>query len=148
MDEFAQLGFQVVAVSPDSPDRLKQTIDRHQLSFRLLSDSDMQLSRRLGIAFQLDDATVLKYKNEYKIDLEGASGLTHHQLPVPAVFVVDQSGLVHFAYVNVNFKIRVDPEVLLAAAKALRKQNSADKPGTKVKRSGPGRPPFAPPLSK
>jgi peroxiredoxin len=142
--EFEKLGFQIIAISPDSPEKLKQTAEKFALGFRLLSDSDMQASQKLGIAFQLDDATALKYKNEYKVDLEGASGRTHHQLPVPSAFVVDQIGMVHFAYVTINFKLRVDPEVLLAAVKALQKQGATDKSAPRRKVAGPERPPFAP----
>lgn len=142
--EFEKLGFQIIAISPDRPEKLKLTAERYSLGFRLFSDSDMNASRKLGIAFQLDETTVSKYKNEYKIDLEGASGRSHHQLPVPSAFVVDQSGMVHFAYVNINFKLRVDPEVLLAAAKALQKQGASDKSAPRRKVAGPERPPFAP----
>lgn len=126
VSEFNKLGVQLVAISPDSPEKLTQTQEKLKLGFRLLSDSEAGLIRKLGIAFQLDDATVAKYKNEYKVDLEGASGQKHHQLPVPSAFVVDRSGLIHLSYVNPNYKIRVDPEVLLAAARALNRQVAAE----------------------
>jgi peroxiredoxin len=102
-------------------------VGKFQIGYRLLSDNEMELSLKLGIAFQFDEATVKKYKNEYKVDLEGASGHTHHQLPVPAAFVVDRTGLVHLAYVNPNYKIRIDPEVLLAAARSLLRQTTEEK---------------------
>ncbi|MFZ4855561.1 MAG: peroxiredoxin-like family protein [Desulfuromonadaceae bacterium] len=124
--EFDRLGFQLLAISPDSPEQLKKTAEKLQLGYRLLSDNDANLIRKLGIAFQLDDATVSKYKNEYKVDLEGASGQKHHQLPVPSAFVIDRSSLIHLAYVNPNYKIRIDPDVLLAAARSLLKQVAAE----------------------
>jgi peroxiredoxin len=127
VSEFDKLGFQLIAVSLDSPEQLKKTEGKFKLGFRLLSDSDGGLIRKIGIAFQLDDATVSKYKNEYKVDLEGASGHKHHQLPVPSAFVIDRSGLIHLTYVNPNFRLRVDPDVLLAAARSLIKQVETDK---------------------
>lgn len=39
-------------------------------------------------------------------------------LPVPAIYLIDENGLVQFNYVNPNFKVRLDESVLLAAAKA------------------------------
>ena len=39
-------------------------------------------------------------------------------MKVPAVFVVGRDAAVKFSYVNPDYKVRLDPEVLLAAAKA------------------------------
>jgi hypothetical protein len=40
-------------------------------------------------------------------------------LPVPAVFLVTTNGLIQFEYVNPDYKVRLDPELLLAAAKIM-----------------------------
>ena len=40
----------------------------------------------------LSDETIEKYKG-YNIDLVDASGHDHLQLPVPAVFIIDASGI-------------------------------------------------------
>ena len=57
---------------------------------------------------------------EYGIDIEDASGDDHHILPVPAVFIVDTDGIIRFDYVNPDYKIRIDPEELLEAARKVR----------------------------
>jgi peroxiredoxin len=54
----------------------------------------------------------------YNIDIEAASGETHHLLPIPAVFIVGQDGVIDFSYANPDYKTRLSSEVLLAAAKA------------------------------
>ena len=87
--------------------------------FRLLSDSTMAASRSLGLAFRMPDKLVATYKNSYGIDIEANSGQTHHQLPVPAVFLVDTEGMIQFSYINPNFKVRADPGVILAAARVM-----------------------------
>ena len=114
------LGYQLLAISPDRPEKLGESIGKHKLDYTLISDSRMEAARALGIAFQVDDATLARY-HEYGIDLEADSGETHHQLPVPAAFVVDTQSVVRFAYINPDYKIRVDAEVLLAAARAAMK---------------------------
>ncbi len=55
---------------------------------------------------------------KFGIDLEEASGETHHLLPVPSVFLVSEQGRIVFEHVDPNYKVRVDPDVLLAAAEA------------------------------
>ena len=64
----------------------------------------------------MDDATLAELK-KYNIDVEQASGQKHHMLPVPAVFLVATNGLIQFEYVNPDYKVRLEPELLLAAAR-------------------------------
>jgi peroxiredoxin len=111
------MGYQILAISADRPSKLRESIDKHSLGFTLLSDSSMAATRAFGLAFQLDQETVQKYK-KYDMDLEEASGQKHHQLPVPAFYIVGTDRLVYFAYAHPNHRVRLDPDVLLAAAKA------------------------------
>ena len=71
-----------------------------------------------GLAFRVDEALVDRYKTEYGIDLEAASGRTHHELPVPAAYIVDTSGKIRSDYVNPDYKVRIDPQKLLLQARA------------------------------
>jgi peroxiredoxin len=107
-------GWQIVAVSPDRPAKLAESLAKHELNYSLLSDSDMAAARAFGVAFRLDDETVTKYQG-YGIDLDDASGRDHHLLPVPAVFLLDAEGTIVFQYVNPNYAVRLHPDVLLAA---------------------------------
>lgn len=106
-------GWQIVAVSPDRPEKLKESLGKHQVNYTLLSDSDMTAARAFGIAFQVDDETATKYKG-YGIDLDDASGRDHHLLPVPSVFLVNADGTIVYQYVNPDYKVRLHPDVLLA----------------------------------
>jgi len=116
-----ELGYQILAVSPDRPQNLAQSLKKLKPSYTLLSDSSMRVSSAFGIAFQVDDPTVEKYHG-YGIDLEAASGEKHHLLPVPSVFITGRDGLIGFTYVNPDYKVRIDSDVLLAAAKAVLKK--------------------------
>jgi peroxiredoxin len=115
--ELQQAGAQIFAISMDQPAKLKETPDRDKLGYKLLSDSDAVAAQAFGIAFKVEDDLVKKYKDSYKIDLEAASGREHHILPHPAVYVVDQSGKIQFSYVNPDYKIRLEPEQILAAVR-------------------------------
>ena len=117
--EILKLGYRIFAISPDKPEELQRTSKRHGLPYALLSDSKMGAARAFGVAFQLDDETLKKYK-EKMIDLDQFTGEKHHWLPVPSVFIVGKDGLIKFEYVNPDFKTRISAELLLAAAKAAR----------------------------
>ncbi len=117
-DQIVAAGFQLLAISPDQPSKLAETPNRDKLHYTLLSDSSVEAARAFGITFQVPDETVSNYKNDYKIDLEAASGQTHHLLPHPSVFIVDTVGKVRFAHVDPDYKKRLTPEQILAAIKA------------------------------
>jgi len=116
-EKLVGLGYQIIAVSPDRPGIIEAPAEKNELSYSLYSDQDMTAAMAMGIAFRLDDETIEKYKG-YGVDLEKDSGRTHHMLPVPAAFVIDTKGVIRYAYVNPDYKVRVDPEVLVDAAKA------------------------------
>lgn len=115
------MGYQILAVSPDQPSRLREAeelLADEDVQFTLFSDSDMSGARAFGISFRLDDQTFDRYKNRFNLDLEAWSGKTHHQLPVPALYILDKKGVIQFEYINPDYKVRCPPEVVLAAGKA------------------------------
>jgi len=114
--ELSALGFPVIAISADRPARLKKTLEEKDLGYTLYSDSALTAARAFGIVWQLDDEQVAQYKN-YGIDLEAASGHSHHQLPVPSVFLVDAGGTIRWVYSNPDHRVRPDNASLLEAAR-------------------------------
>ena len=117
--DLTDAGFQLLAISTDQPAKLREKPEIAALGYTLLSDSQMTAAKALGIAFNVDDATLNKYKG-FGIDLEVASGQTHHLLPHPAVFIVDQKGIIRFAHINEDFKVRLEPEKVLEAARSVK----------------------------
>ncbi len=119
--ELKTLGYNIFGICPDVVDGLKTAIAAKEITFPLLSDSKLETSEAFGLAFHMDDATVETFKNNYKIDLEKASGQTHHNLPVPAVYIINADGTIGFSYTNANYEVRLSIEELMKEAKALAK---------------------------
>ena len=111
-----KLGYQIVAISPDKVEKIRESLKKYDLTYMLVSDGEAAAIKAFGLAFKVDDATFAKYKKDYGIDLEAYSGQDHHILPVPAAFVLDQKGKILYSYVNPDFKVRVDSQALLQAA--------------------------------
>lgn len=118
-DDLNKAGVQLLAISMDQPAKLKATPDREKLHYRLLSDSGAAAATAFGIAFKVDDKTVEKYKG-YGIDLDAASGNDHHILPHPAVYIANTNGVIRFAHVNPDYKVRLDPAKILEAARSVK----------------------------
>lgn len=114
--ELKQRGFDVLFFSADRPEILRSNLKEPHPAYTLLSDARGDGARALGIAYRMDDATYAQYK-AYGIDLEKQSGNTLHQLPVPAVFIVDERGQIRFAYANPDYKVRLKGDEVLEAAR-------------------------------
>jgi len=135
--QLAGLGYQILAISPDRPAKLRESLARHKLDYVLLSDSDLAAAKAFGLTFRVDDATFEKYKVSYKIDLEAASGRKHHMLPHPAVFLVGADGRIRFEHVDSDYRRRIDPDRLLVEArKAAKPSADAPPPGRARPRRG------------
>ena len=116
-DQIDALGYQLIMISPDHPDKIRETIDSHPFSHLFLSDSKVAAAIAFGIAFQVDSETLEMFA-EYGIDLNVASGESHNILPVPAVFIMSSDGTICFEYVNPIFTERLNLDVLLAAVQS------------------------------
>ena len=112
-----ELGVDLVFLSADRVEKLGTAYEDGDLGYTLLSDADTKIAEAFGIAFKVDKDTIELYKG-YGIDLVDASGLDHSQLPVPAAFLIGTDGLVKFQFVNPDYRVRLQPSVLMAAAEA------------------------------
>lgn len=109
-----ELGYQIIAVSPDSPMKLKMTDEKNKLNYLLLSDSNGALSRAVGIAFQAPS----NYKS---IVTEGSDGANIALfIPVPSVFITDVTGVIQFEHITPDYKHRISNDLLIAAAKSIK----------------------------
>lgn len=114
------LGYQIIAISPDSPQRLQQQKTSNEFNAMLLSDQNLEATRAFGVGYFLDDETAGMYRNKLGAVLTTMQGTDKVVLPVPAAYIVDSTGLVQFQYVNPNYRVRVPPLLLYYAAKLTR----------------------------
>ena len=114
--ELVEMGYQIIAISPDRPEKLRESAKQQQFDYTIVSDSQMEAAKAMGLAFRVSDETLERYL-KWGLDLEDASGESHHLLPVPAVFLSNKEGIIEFQFVHPNYKVRLDPEVLLTVAR-------------------------------
>ncbi|WP_100657655.1 peroxiredoxin-like family protein [Alteromonas flava] len=117
--ELVELGYQVLAISPESPARLQEQKLETEFAVTLLSDESLDTIRSFGIGFYVDAQTSNRYQNEMDIELTEDTS-QRSVLPAPAIFIADTQGVVQFSYVNPNFRVRPSAELLLNVAKALK----------------------------
>lgn len=114
------LGAKLIAISPEKPDGGMIATEKNQLTFPVLSDFENKLARQFGIVFQVGEGVKDLGKNVFKNDLELRNGEGSYQLPVPATYVVDASGIIRFCHVDADYMTgRVVAETVVAALKAI-----------------------------
>ncbi|MDX2305473.1 MAG: peroxiredoxin-like family protein [Microscillaceae bacterium] len=120
IEEFLlKLNYQIIAVSPDKSEKLKETADKNKVSYTLLSDKNLEAMQQFGIAYKVNEEVKKRYVG-YGIELT-ASPKGEYLLPVPTVMILDKSGKILFEYINPDYKERLDPNILLCAAENLAK---------------------------
>lgn len=102
----------LVAISPQSPDNSLTVVEKHNLTFEVLTDTDNLFAKQLGISFELQ-YFVLPYYQALGINLMHFNKNNDNSLPVPAVFVIDQNGKIIYKFVDANYMNRIDIDELL-----------------------------------
>jgi peroxiredoxin len=111
--EIIKAGYQIIAISPDSPESLQGSISKNKLNYILLSDNHTEASRGFGLAFQAPE----KYADMLS---KASADQNRNILPVPAVFIVSPQGEILFEYISPDYKKRLKGAMLLAALKELK----------------------------
>ncbi len=114
--EMLSMCYEVLFMSTDKPELLYPSLKDKDIRYTLLSDAKMTAAHAFGVAFRLDDATFERYKTR-GLDLEATTGETHHELPVPSLFIVDKAGVIRYAHWSPDFKVRLSADEILTAAR-------------------------------
>jgi peroxiredoxin len=122
--QLREMGVDVLFLSGDRAERLYDSLNRETqaaigaLDYTILSDADAQAAQALGIAFKASDQVLAKRRNAGD-EFRGSSMARHGVLPVPAVFAIDASGMITFAYANPDYRVRLSGAELIAAAREI-----------------------------
>jgi peroxiredoxin len=119
LPEFEKRNATLVALSPQSPDHALSLTEKLDLKFPVLSDVDQAVSRAYRVNFtlsgDLEDLQVNVWHNDPRA--QNADG--SRSLPVPSTFVIDRDGVVRAAFVNADWRVRVEPEDITAVLEQL-----------------------------
>lgn len=117
--EVRALGAEIVVLSPELPNFSAEMAAKQGLTFPIASDHGLAIARSFGLAFTLPDDLKDVYFNVFKNDLEKRNGEPSWQLPMPARFVIDRSGIIRYANADPDYTIRPEPAETVALLKTL-----------------------------
>jgi peroxiredoxin len=112
------LGGSIIAISPQLNKYTKQVVKKHGLTFPVLADKDNQYAAKLGLSFTLPEKLKELYLG-FGIDLPRFNGNETWQLPMPARFLVDTSGVIRSTEVHADHTIRPEPAEIVDFVRSL-----------------------------
>jgi peroxiredoxin len=102
-------GYQIVAISPDTPEHARGTVDRHKLTYTVLADPDHRAITAFGLAFDAHNAAF-------------------PVLPVPAVYFLHGT-TIDFVHSNPDDRQRMADADIIKEATALKAASADAAPG-------------------
>jgi peroxiredoxin len=84
----------------------------------VLSDVGNQVAGQFGLVFTVPE-TLRPIYQSFGIDLPAYNGDENFALPIPATYIVDTTGKIVHAFVNVDYQKRQDPEGIITVLENL-----------------------------
>ena len=118
MEAIAAAELTLVAISPNVPDASLELIDKHDLTFPVLSDAENLVAKQFNLVYTMEPELVDYYKKMDR-NIDQMNGSAVWELPIPATYVIDQAGVIRYAFVNLNHRARAEPADVVSIAAGL-----------------------------
>ncbi|QDV25272.1 peroxiredoxin-like family protein [Aureliella helgolandensis] len=114
LDKIEDAGAKLIVLTPELPERAKETAEASGISIVALHDKDLALAKLYGIVFELPDVIAPMYQSR----LPKYNGNDAMELPLSATYVINSSGKITYAFLDADYKKRAEPSDVIAAVKA------------------------------
>lgn len=112
LSNFEVNGARLIALTPELPDESMSTAEKHELQFEVLSDLGNEVARKYGIVFQLTDEVAGMYNKSFELNKH--NGDESNELPLAATYIINQEGVIEYAFLDADYRNRVEPSELTA----------------------------------
>jgi peroxiredoxin len=120
LPQIKELGANLIAISPQTPDHSLSMSEKHELAFPVLSDQGNQVARQFGLVYSIEEQTRTLFKS-LGSDLSAFNGDESWELPVPGTFIISQDGTIRLTYADANYTQRLEPSALLDGLRTMSK---------------------------
>jgi peroxiredoxin len=112
-----EAGVLLAAISPQTSRQSDFMVGQHSLPFPVLGDPGCKVAEPFGLAYTIPDYH-RDYYRSILVNIPFVNGDDSWRLILPATYVISQAGRVVYAQVHADFRVRPEPEEVLAAALA------------------------------
>lgn len=103
---------ELIAISPETPGNSLSTVEKNELSFRVLTDTDNYFAKKLNLVFELPEQLNTVYRG-FGINLDLSQGNEKRELPMPATFILNHKREIIHSFAPEDYTKRLDPEEIL-----------------------------------
>ena len=118
LPEIRAAGATLIAMTPETGGRALRAKHGHGLHFEVLSDVDNTVAMQFGIVVNPPES-YRALLSETGIDLADRYGNPDGFIPLPATYLVDRTGVVRHAWIDLDVTRRVEPATILDALRLL-----------------------------
>ena len=119
VEQLADAGGRFVTITGEVGGRAEKLRELVGPGATILCDIDHGLALSVGLAFHCEADLQRRYR-ACGLDLADIYGGAGWILPVPATFVIDRTQTVRFAFADPDFRLRAEPDEVIAVLAALR----------------------------
>ena len=117
---FKKHGAQLVAVTPQTPDKSLGQVKKDKYPFEILSDLEYNVAKTYKLYFEVPLELHEFYKKKFGLDIEVYNGKGRLGLPVPGTFVIGKDGKIVAVHAELDYKQRMEPKAILEALKSIK----------------------------
>ncbi|NER13826.1 redoxin domain-containing protein [Leptobacterium flavescens] len=111
-------GAQLIAISPEQPDKSLSTQEKNELSFEVLSDVNNKTAKDFGLVFRMPDE-LQKLYHEFGLHVDDYNGNDDYELPMPATYVIDKDRKIIYSFTHEDYTKRAEPSKIIAVLESL-----------------------------
>ncbi len=119
LPEIEATGAQLIALTPELPDKSLDTREKNELKFEVLTDLDQEVARAYGLVFNLTPEVAALYRENFDLKEYNGEKASRDELPLAATYVIDVDGKVAWHFLDADYRKRAEPREVVAAVKAL-----------------------------
>ena len=121
LPEIQKAGAQLVALSPELPDKSLDTQQKNKLEFEVLTDLNHEVADDYGLVFKLTPKVRDLYKQFFNLNEFNGKEAGDDKLPLAATYIISPDGTIRWAFLKADYRQRAEPSEIVDFLKTMAK---------------------------
>lgn len=114
-------GARVIAITPELLEGAKESKEKFEVNFNVISDADGKISEDYEVSFFVTKKYQKKVKTLLRKNLKARNGQEEAKLPVPATYIISPSGKIVWRHFNLDYRDRAAVKDIVAELEKMKK---------------------------
>jgi len=106
LDELTKKGFYVIVVTPETPEKIKETSKRFKSTFSIIHDFDNKIMDAYKVSFDVIEENVPNYFEFTLRKVREYNNNENNVLPVPATYLINKNHKISYVQYNPDYSKR------------------------------------------